>query len=316
MRYAILSDIHGNLPALEAVLQDARAQGAEHFLFAGDYCISNPMPDECLSLIRSIPNKHVIRGNDDRHLERLLGQDPATLTDGQMRATYWCYRQMHQEHLSYLFALPHQVELTDNGVSIRMAHGSDSFIGECEYLDWNTCAFSRRYQGMSLTPRQIQQDMQRYFDEEPAFQEQFGALPDGVYIFGHTHIQWSYRSRDGKKWLINPGSCGLALDGLGGIPYVLMDIDASGAISVTPRRLQADPDTFIAAIRKSSLYREAPVWSRLIIQEFRTGLEAVSFFLQFVAEYAEKIGDARRPFSPATWENAYGLWSRRRKNRP
>lgn len=315
MRYAILSDIHGNLPALEAVLQDARAQGADHFLFAGDYCISNPMPNECLSLIRSIPNKHLIRGNDDQHLERLLGRDPASLTDGQMRATYWCYRQISPENLTWLFALPHKESLIDSGVCIQMAHGSDSFIEESEYLDWSTCAFSRRYQGVEITPELIQRDMQQSLDGDPAFQEQFGALADGVYIFGHTHIQWSYHSPDGKKWLINPGSCGLSLDGLGGIPYVLLDIDQNGTISITPRRLAADPETFVENIKKSSLYREAPVWSRLIIQEFHTGLEAVSFFLQFAAEYADYIDDTRRPFSPSTWENAYGLWSRRQKNR-
>ena len=42
MKYAIISDIHGNLPALKAVLEDAKNQNITHYLFAGDYCLSWP----------------------------------------------------------------------------------------------------------------------------------------------------------------------------------------------------------------------------------------------------------------------------------
>ena len=42
MKYAIVSDIHGNLPALNKVIEDARKNGAESYIFVGDYCLSNP----------------------------------------------------------------------------------------------------------------------------------------------------------------------------------------------------------------------------------------------------------------------------------
>ena len=42
MKYAVISDIHGNLPALEAVMEDAARKGAGRYLFAGDYSISGP----------------------------------------------------------------------------------------------------------------------------------------------------------------------------------------------------------------------------------------------------------------------------------
>lgn len=44
MEFAIISDIHGNLPALEAVIDDAGRNGVGCFIFVGDYCISNPYP--------------------------------------------------------------------------------------------------------------------------------------------------------------------------------------------------------------------------------------------------------------------------------
>ena len=69
MRFAIVSDIHGNLPALNAVIEDARENNINTFIFVGDYCISNPYPDECISRIRSLDNKYIIRGNEEKYLE-------------------------------------------------------------------------------------------------------------------------------------------------------------------------------------------------------------------------------------------------------
>ena len=73
MKYAVISDIHGNLSALQAVLADARRQGIIRYLFAGDYCISGPRPDECITVLREIPGAVIIRGNEEKYLENLIG---------------------------------------------------------------------------------------------------------------------------------------------------------------------------------------------------------------------------------------------------
>ena len=85
MRYAVISDIHGNKPAMDAVLADAKQQGVKDFIFAGDYCLSGPFPDECISMLREIENKTIIRGNEERYLENLIGKDQSKWTDGQMQ---------------------------------------------------------------------------------------------------------------------------------------------------------------------------------------------------------------------------------------
>jgi predicted phosphodiesterase len=69
---AVLYDVHGNLPALEAVLADARADGADRFLLGGDYCLDGPWPRETLERLQSLPEASWIRGNTDR---ALLGED-------------------------------------------------------------------------------------------------------------------------------------------------------------------------------------------------------------------------------------------------
>ena len=71
MKYAIISDVHGNLPALNAVLRDAEKKNVEGYIFVGDYCLSNPYPNECITRIRELKNTYVIRGNEERYLENL-----------------------------------------------------------------------------------------------------------------------------------------------------------------------------------------------------------------------------------------------------
>src|SRR5260221_11939298 len=74
-RLAILSDIHGNLRALEAVLEDVKqAGGADITWVLGDLCAFGPRPAECLQMIRDIPKVQVIAGNTDRYL--MMGQLP------------------------------------------------------------------------------------------------------------------------------------------------------------------------------------------------------------------------------------------------
>ena len=65
---AALYDIHGNLPALEAVLADARAAGARSWVLGGDFALMGPWPVETLERLRALEGAHWIRGNADRWL--------------------------------------------------------------------------------------------------------------------------------------------------------------------------------------------------------------------------------------------------------
>ena len=56
---AVLYDVHGNLPALEAVLEDARAAGASGFVLGGDYALFGPFPAETVAALRAAAGRHV-----------------------------------------------------------------------------------------------------------------------------------------------------------------------------------------------------------------------------------------------------------------
>ena len=146
-------------------------------------------------------------------------------------------------------------------------------------------------------------------NENKQFNRLLDKLDNGVYIFGHTHIQWNYRSYDGKKLLINPGSCGLPLDCVdAGMPYTILDILNTDNIVVEERRVPFPLEEYISIFRQSEQFSKVNVWSRIILKELKTKREHLFYFLQFAEEYAMQIGDKQRPFSISTWEKAYELW--------
>lgn len=245
MRFAIISDIHGNLPALDAVLEDAEENGADSYIFVGDYCLSNPYPNECITRIRELNNKYVIRGNEERYLENLVGKDQSTWTDGQMQISYWNYQNISRDNLEYILSLPIRLSLLIGDATLQIAHSSEEFIGDAE----------------------------------------------------------------GRKVLLNPGSCGLPLDCVeGGMPYTLLDISDMGDITVEERRVPFDRKAYLEGFRESDQFAKANVWSKVILKELKTAREHLTFFLQDVEKYAVEIGDNQRPFSVPTWEQGFARW--------
>jgi diadenosine tetraphosphatase ApaH/serine/threonine PP2A family protein phosphatase len=121
---AILYDIHGNLPALEAVLPDVEAAGADRWLLGGDYGTPSPWPLETLELLRTLTNATWIRGNGERWL-----RDPPDRPE-----VIEAYRELvdvADEVIEWLYSLPESAELD----GVLYVHGSplsdvDSFPDE------------------------------------------------------------------------------------------------------------------------------------------------------------------------------------------
>lgn len=309
MKYAIISDIHGNLPALNAVLVDAEKRGVDGYILVGDYCLSNPYPNECISKIRELANAYVIRGNEERYLENLIGKDQSTWTDGQMQISYFCYRKVSKENLEYLLGLPACLDIELNDVPVHIAHSSESFMEKCECKEWGPAKVAARYGEEKVTKERFLREMRSDLDGDTEFQQIINDLPDGVYIFGHTHIQWSYKGKEGKRVFINPGSCGLPLDCIReSVPYTILDLSDKENWYVEEIRVPFDMEAHIEKLRASKQFEEAWVWSEVISKELRTCREHLTFFLGFVEEYAGKAGDSRRPFAVDTWEKAYEAW--------
>lgn len=304
MKYAVIADIHANMPAFEAVLQDAREQGAERFLFLGDYCNNFSQSNEVLTRLRSMKDAVIIRGNDDGHVLNLIGQNQETWTDGQFCTVYWTFRSISPENLSFLAALPEEAELLlENGIPAHCIHKPHQLFSgtileySCPEYARDRNRFSSREEHLNWLFSSIEKDQK--------LGPILDALPDGVYLFAHTHMQWHLRL--GGKLILNPGSCGLPLDGIPVASYTLLTCDSDG-LHVEERRCHYDLDKVITALKSSPLYGEATLWSDIMIKELRTGIENVGFFLPFAEKYARSVGDTTRPFTKETWAAAYAAW--------
>ena len=299
MKFAVISDIHGNAPALRLALADAAAHGVNGYLLAGDYCISAPWAREVVELLRGLPNARIIRGNDEAHLDVAPGDD------GQFEVSRWCMSPLSADAKAWLDALPEELTFTCEGVSIRMAHSSQVFVGKCLHEKFRTSVLPGFYPDGPASREALQADF-RCLWEKVEFREYIHALDKGVYIFGHNHIQ-NWANFDGRI-LVNPGSCGLPLDcGEFGAAYSILTIE-NGHVSVEERRIPYDAEWLIAQVKSTGQYDAARVWTEIIFSEWRTVREKVYQFLHHCERYAERIGDPRRPFAKETWEAAYAEW--------
>jgi predicted phosphodiesterase len=170
----LLYDIHGNLPALEPVLEEADAAGVDRWLLGGDYGTPSPWPLETLDRLNALPNATWIRGNG----ERWLREPPLDRPD--VMASYDEFtRGVPDDVVDRLYHLPPQAELG----GILFVHGSP--LSDVE----------------SFAP-----------EPQPDEERMLAGVHDRVVVFGHSHQQFRRPGPDGTE-LLNPGSVGMPLDG-------------------------------------------------------------------------------------------------------
>jgi predicted phosphodiesterase len=115
---AILSDIHANLPALEAVLADIESQGIRELLCLGDVVGYGAQPAECIELLRSKLFLSILRGNHDAYAASEV--DPSNVSPETLEGIRWTRAGLCPEHRAWLGALP----LTWQGSDCEAVHAA------------------------------------------------------------------------------------------------------------------------------------------------------------------------------------------------
>lgn len=184
---ALLYDVHGNLPALEAVLDDATAAGADRFLLGGDYALFGAWPAETVARLESLRGATWIRGNGECWTAD-PSQAPLPPVQEAARA---CAAALGADVVARLAALPSEAVLD----GVRCVHGSpgSDLIG--------------------LMP-------QPAADEE----ELLAPVRERRLVAGHTHLPFARTSAGGIA-LLNPGSVGMPFDGDPRAAYALLHDD-------------------------------------------------------------------------------------------
>lgn len=312
MRYAIISDIHGNYPALSAVLADAAKSNVDQYIFVGDYAIGLPYPNETVTVISKIKNSRTVYGNGESYLMKLSSMRNISSNDGQFGSVYWADQTLTQENKLFLLNLPKNISFTEYNTHIHITHASDDIIGNIERKEFSPSKIVLKYADRVPTHEILLKDINHYLTNSAEFRSILNTLSDGIYIFGHTHIQWFARFEN--KIFINPGSCGEPLDfSVDNVPYTILELNGND-ISIDERHVPFDRSALIKSFKNSLLYKQASVTSDFTIQQLITGREHLIFFLEYAEKYAQQNGDHDRPFSLVTWENAYKSWKENKPN--
>ena len=185
---ALLYDVHGNLPALEAVLADARDVGAERFVLGGDYALFGPWPAETVAALRALADAVWIRGNGERWTASPWNAPEDETVQGAIAA---CREALGPDLVAELGGLPEQAVVGQR----RICHGS---------------------------PRS---DVRSFAPEPGDDDELLDGAREPVVIFGHTHLPFT-REGPGGVQLINPGSVGMPFDGDPRASFAVLHPDA------------------------------------------------------------------------------------------
>lgn len=249
MQLAVLSDIHGNLPALQAVMRDMEEFDVDHVIVAGDNINWAPFSVQVMEVIAH-QRWAVIRGNHETYfLEWGTSRAPAYRSDWTMPR--WL-NEIMPDDLGYKIAsLPDTLTLFYPGVPpIRLVHGSpgDHFRGIYEQTT----------------------------DEEIA--EMLGAVSEETVIAGHTHLTLDRRS--GRWHILNPGSVGVPLDGIQGASYMLIE-SAGGPWEPTFRNVEYDLMPLFDEFERVGFLEAHSPLSYLIMEEFKVARPIVWGFRQW-----------------------------------
>ena len=236
MRLALLSDVHGNSIALDAVLADIeRRGGVDEHLLLGDHAAIGPDPVGVLERIATLPRARCVRGNTDRYLltgdrpSHTLGAatelqifrlqlefaNPFSWTQGSITASGW---------YDWIAALPFDVRFSlPDGTRVRAVHATHRADDE------NT-----------LRPEATDVQLLGLLDDVDA----------ELVCAGHTHLALD-RQLDRRLRLVNPGSVSNPIRQDGGLAsYALVESDGA-AYTVAMLRVDYDHDAFEESLRRA-----------------------------------------------------------------
>jgi diadenosine tetraphosphatase ApaH/serine/threonine PP2A family protein phosphatase len=230
LKYAILSAIHADLEALQAVLRDSKEQACTHYAFLGDFVGYGADPRACLDILRAM-NAPCVKGNCDEYCATNM---PLHAFNASMvKAIEWTRRQITYDDRRWLNKLPH-VRTVENFTTVHA-----------------TLDAPKRWQ---------------YVFDRLAAASSFSHQKTQLCFFGHTHVPVAFvrdntvrggtytgfRIEPDKRYFVNVGSVGQPRDGNPNAAYVIYTMDKG---SIELRRLPYDIAEAQRKIRDASLGR-------------------------------------------------------------
>ena len=215
-RIAVVSDVHANLEALDAVLGQI---GGEELVCLGDLVDYGAQPNEVVAKIMRVGAKTIL-GNHD---SAALSGDTSLFNAKAAMSSIWTRKKLTEDSRHFLETLPEELRMQVEGAKLYFTHGSpDDHLWE--YLD----------------PRTDSDLFGNFLDRLQV---------DGIGL-GHTHLPYVWK--DGARVIFNPGSVGQPRDGDRRAAYAVVTVDGD-SVSVELRRVQYDFEKAASKIREAGL---------------------------------------------------------------
>ena len=176
-----MTDVHANLPALQAALEEIRREQCEEVYHTGDAIAIGPHPAECLDLLLSTPGVHMIMGNHEMWFAHGLPDPrPLWMSEGEVEHQEWVHSQLDPSLRAVIAGWPYIVETELEGVRMTLLHYEpvDSPSGFVPHVS------------------------------RPSAQELdvlFAQYDTSIVFYGHTHAAWDVT---GRARYVNPGPLG------------------------------------------------------------------------------------------------------------
>jgi predicted phosphodiesterase len=237
---AVLSDIHGVLPALDAVLAEPAVQAAERIVLTGDIA-AGPQPVPVLDRLLGLGDRVTwVRGNADRELVELARGETDDVGDP---IAPWAARQLSADQVDWLARLPYPVTLNVEGFGdVVFCHATPRDDEEVVVVDSRLDRWAEVLAGL---PEQTM-----------------------TVVCGHTHTPFTRLAN--RRQIINPGSVGMPY-GRQGAHWALL---ADGA--VTMRRTGYDTEAACAAIGEQSSYPDVAEWADYFLHARASDADALA----------------------------------------
>lgn len=196
MKFAVIGDIHGNIFALESVLQDIKKWDVDYILGTGDLVGYLPYPNEVIEKIRE-ERIICVQGNHDEMIGKLMPEDKSynELSQEEIQSNasrLYTNRVIKESNRDYLKKMPKSISMECGHFKIVVVHGSPENNKEYIYNDKKT---------LEVWSQKLECD---------------------VLICGHTHVP--YLKKVSGKYFINAGSVGKPKHGNGNATYVIVEI--------------------------------------------------------------------------------------------
>ena len=260
-RMAILADIHGTLPSLQAVIDDHESTAFDEIVIAGDF-LGGPQPQETLALLETLDPVYLLGNGEANLLKMHQGTAPESWwTHRQYDMARWIYRRLDGGDFTFLESLPeHWVIHPEGCAPLRVVHGAP--------WDINKLVFPHR--------------------EPEVFRRALASVPEDVLVFAHTHLPEILR-RHGKL-AVNPGSVSNNLNGDTRASYATLTWNGE-VWQPELHFVDYDLQGVVAAFRETGFLGDVRPLSRAFLESILTGENTGLDYILYAFKQAEAQGD-------------------------